>query len=91
MQGADGELYFVERRPVEATEDFHRFDLYRFEPASGERARVLERIYPDFRVLSDGRIVFSPSFRVGAPPVEAFAKVRHAVPMLSLDNAFADA
>jgi len=29
----------------------------------------------------------SPSFRVGAPPVEAFGKVRHRLPMLSLDNA----
>ena len=33
----------------------------------------------------------SPSRRVGAAPVEAFGKVRHAVPMLSLGNAFADA
>ncbi len=32
----------------------------------------------------------SPSQRVGAAPVEAFGKVRHAVPMLSLGNAFAD-
>lgn len=30
----------------------------------------------------------SPSQRVGAPPVEAFAEVRHEVPMLSLANAF---
>ena len=32
----------------------------------------------------------SPSRRVGAAPVEAFGKARHAVPMLSLGNAFAD-
>jgi DNA ligase (NAD+) len=30
----------------------------------------------------------TPSRRVGAPAVAGFAKVRHAVPMLSLDNAF---
>ncbi len=32
----------------------------------------------------------SPSRRVGFAPVERFAKVRHGVPMLSLDNAFDD-
>lgn len=32
----------------------------------------------------------SPSRRVGAAPTGRFRKVRHAVPMLSLDNAFAD-
>ncbi|WP_346726956.1 NAD-dependent DNA ligase LigA [Pusillimonas minor] len=33
----------------------------------------------------------SPSQRVGAAPMAAFASVRHAVPMLSLDNGFDDA
>ncbi len=32
----------------------------------------------------------SPAQRVGAAPAARFAKVRHAVPMLSLDNAFAE-
>ncbi len=48
------------------------------------RNDALEKRFPAL-IRSD-----SPSHRVGAPPVEAFAKVRHAVPMLSLDNAMAD-
>ena len=32
----------------------------------------------------------SPSARVGAPPLDKFETVPHALPMLSLDNGFAD-
>lgn len=49
------------------------------------RNAQLEAWYPEL-VRPD-----SPSLRVGAPPVEAFAKVEHSVPMLSLDNAMEDA
>lgn len=49
------------------------------------RNSQLEAWYPEL-VRPD-----SPSLRVGAPPVDAFAKVEHSVPMLSLDNAMEDA
>jgi DNA ligase (NAD+) len=44
----------------------------------------LEREFPEL-ITPD-----SPTQRVGAPPVKAFGEVRHQIPMLSLDNAFAD-
>ena len=46
------------------------------------RLQDIENLYPDLRTPD------SPTQRVGAPPLAAFAPVRHAVPMLSLDNAF---
>jgi DNA ligase (NAD+) len=49
-----------------------------------QRNAAIEARYPGL-VRAD-----SPSQRVGAAPVAKFAKVRHAVPMLSLDNAFAE-
>ncbi len=48
------------------------------------RNATIEARYPGL-VRAD-----SPSRRIGAAPAAKFAKVRHAVPMLSLDNAFAE-
>jgi DNA ligase (NAD+) len=48
------------------------------------RYEAIEARFPQL-ALADG-----PSQRVGAAPAEGFAKVRHAVPMLSLGNAFDD-
>src|SRR5260221_7485286 len=49
-----------------------------------QRNAAIEACFPEL-TRSD-----SPSRRVGAAPTGKFKKVRHAVPMLSLDNAFAE-
>ncbi|WP_341912147.1 NAD-dependent DNA ligase LigA [Ferrovibrio terrae] len=49
-----------------------------------KRLLDLEETFPDLKTLT------GISSRVGAAPAAGFAKVRHAKPMLSLDNAFAD-
>ncbi|HUF44625.1 MAG TPA: NAD-dependent DNA ligase LigA [Aestuariivirgaceae bacterium] len=66
--------YYQEDRPAISDADY---DALRRRNAAIE-ARFPELVRPD-----------SPSHRVGAPPAEKFAKVRHKVAMLSLDNAFA--
>src|SRR4051795_97085 len=49
-----------------------------------QRFNAIELRFPELVTGS------SPSQKVGAQPSGRFAKVRHAVPMLSLDNAFAE-
>jgi DNA ligase (NAD+) len=50
--------------------------------AMRRRYEAIEEAFPNLRTLE------SLSVKVGAAPVRGFAKVRHAVPMLSLQNAF---
>ncbi len=68
-------LYYVENAPEITDAEYDR--LWR-------RNKAIEERFPDL-VRPD-----SPSHRVGAPPSDAFAKVEHRVPMLSLANAFDD-
>ncbi len=65
-------LYYVLDQPVISDEEYDR--RYR-------RLKDLEEAYG--YVLPD-----SPTLRVGAPPLEKFERVRHTLPMLSLENAF---
>ncbi len=48
------------------------------------RYNAIETRFPELHTLE------SLSLKVGAPPSGRFKKIRHAVPMLSLDNAFAE-
>ena len=48
------------------------------------RYNAIEARFPDLRTLE------SLSLKIGVAPTGKFKKVRHAVPMLSLDNAFAE-
>jgi DNA ligase (NAD+) len=49
-----------------------------------QRFNAIEKRFPEFVTPE------SPSQKVGAAPSGRFKKVRHALPMLSLDNAFAE-
>jgi DNA ligase (NAD+) len=73
--GGHDKRYYQEDAPTVTDAEY---DTLRRRNASIE-ARFPELIRSD-----------SPSRRVGATPTGRFAKVRHAVPMLSLDNAFAE-
>jgi DNA ligase (NAD+) len=49
-----------------------------------KKLKEIEIAHPELITLD------SPTQRVGAKPLKAFAEVKHVVPMLSLDNAFSD-
>jgi DNA ligase (NAD+) len=68
--------YYVLDQPVLSDAEYDALE---------RQLRELEEAHPE---LADPN---SPTRRVGAPPLETFAKARHKTPMLSLDNTYSEA
>ncbi|WP_346324455.1 NAD-dependent DNA ligase LigA [Emcibacter sp. SYSU 3D8] len=69
------ELYYTRDAPVLSDADYD---------ALRKRLLSIEAAYPELATPD------SPSQKVGAAPSAGFSKIRHALPMLSLNNAFDD-
>ncbi|MCB1351526.1 MAG: NAD-dependent DNA ligase LigA [Rhodobacteraceae bacterium] len=86
---AKAELAMLAREIAAADLAYHQADAPVMPDADYDtlkrRNAAIEARFPELK-RSD-----SPSDRVGAAPSEAFAKIRHSVPMLSLANGFEDA
>ena len=65
--------YYVEAQPAISDQEYDR--IYR-------ELLDLEAAHPELRTND------SPSQRVGGAPIDGFETVRHAVPMMSLDNTY---
>ena len=85
---AERELAFLAAEITEADRLYHKEDAPELTDAAYDALRkrnmALELRFPTLRRED------SPTLRVGSAPSEKFAKITHAVPMLSLDNAFSD-
>ncbi|MBI1188033.1 MAG: NAD-dependent DNA ligase LigA [Alphaproteobacteria bacterium] len=85
---AEAELARLAAEIAENDALYFQDDAPRITDADYDQLRVrnaaIEARFPDL-IRAD-----SPSMRVGAKAGEGFRKVRHAAPMLSLDNAFAE-
>nr|WP_314261019.1 NAD-dependent DNA ligase LigA [uncultured Devosia sp.] len=85
---AEAELARLAEVIAQANIDYHQKDAPALTDADFDALRqrndAIELAFPDL-VRTD-----SPGLSVGAPPAEGFAKIRHAVPMLSLAKAYTD-
>lgn len=85
----------IKRRAGELREriEFHNRRYYQLDSpliSDAEYDRLMQELLAIERQYPELAAPDSPTQRVGAPPVAAFATVRHDIPMLSLDNAFSD-
>lgn len=69
-------LYYVEASPEISDREFDRLL---------EELQKIEKAHPELATPD------SPTQRVGGAPIEGFTKVRHRVPMLSIDNSYNEA
>jgi len=78
----------LRRQIAQANRAYHELDAPEIPDVDYDRLvrelEALEREHPELAVAD------SPTQQVGARPSGRFAEVRHAVPMLSLSNAFSD-
>jgi DNA ligase (NAD+) len=72
---AHGEAYYEEDAPTISDAEYDALKL---------RYKQIEERFPELVSL------FSETYQVGAAPARGFKKIRHAIPMPSLDNAFAE-
>lgn len=83
---ASGELAHLAREIARLDKAYHQDDAPLATDAEYDQLRKrLEAIETKFPHLKRQD---SPKRKVGAAPAQGFAKIRHAAPMLSLDNAF---
>lgn len=88
MEQAREELGRLSALLDQANRDYHGADAPMLSDAEYDRLKRrnqdIEARFPDLKRAD------SPTERVGAAPAEGFGKITHAVPMLSLGNAFED-
>ncbi|MBP2315302.1 NAD-dependent DNA ligase LigA [Azospirillum soli] len=88
VEQAQAELAALSKEIAHHDRLYHQMDKPEISDADYDalvrRNNAIEARYPELRRAD------SPSLRVGAAPAAGFRKVRHAVPMLSLGNAFAE-